>query len=194
MGFAISWVAIKGKSKDDVLATVELTDTAEQDEANESPISGAELGSGWYVLFLNTYGHKLVEPKSLERLSTGCEVLACMVEEHVMASSAEMYKDGQTVWHVAHQGDGEDIYDLTVAGALPASFQKIRQRLTDAQEHEGRKPPEVDYIFDIPLELAAEICGYKHDQLNDDLPAPGFTKLVAAKGATQTKSIWPWRR
>ena len=62
-------------------------------------------------------------------------------------------------------------------GALPAPFADVHRRLTGAQESEGN-PPEVDYIFDIPLELAAEICGFKHDQLNDDLPEPGFTKLV----------------
>ena len=179
MGFAISWMAFKGKSKSDVLAAVQLRDTGESDEANESPISGDEFPNGWYVLFLNDYDHALVKPASLAALSAGCEIIACQIEEHVMASSAVMYANGRRVWAVAHQGDGDDIYDLTVEGTPPQNFAGIRQRLTKEQEGEGGRAADVDYIFDIPLDLACSICGYRHDQSEFDWGEPNFTRLTA---------------
>jgi hypothetical protein len=181
MGFAISWLAVKGKSKAEVLAALRLEDTDEIDEANDEPISGDEFPNGWYVLFLNDYDHALIQPASLSALSVGCEVIACRIEEHVMASSATLYANGQRVWSIAHQGDGEDIYDLTVEGTPPKILAGIRSRLTKDQESEGGRAADVDYIFDIPLDVACAICGYRHDQAEYDWGEPEFTALVAAK-------------
>ncbi len=71
-------------TKGEVLSRTQLIDTAEPDEANESPASGSELPAGWYVLFLNDVMHPYVSPERLQELSIGCTVLGCQVEEHVM--------------------------------------------------------------------------------------------------------------
>src|SRR5450432_1775921 len=97
MGFAISWLAFR-RAKAQVLAAVQMGDTGEPDEANEAPISGAEFPGGWYILFLNDYDHRLVSSASLSRLSNGCQVIACRIEEHLMVSSAVMYENGQPIW------------------------------------------------------------------------------------------------
>jgi hypothetical protein len=178
MGYAISWMALKGKAKSNVLASLELHDTGQPDDANESPVSGAEFPNGWYVLFLNDYSHPLVEPSSVERLSHGCEIIVCLVEEHVMASSAAMYQNGRRTWEIMHQGDGDNVYDLTVEGTPPHTYEALRQRLTKQQQDEGGRAAEVDYIFDIPLELAFEICGYRHDRWKFDWGRPNFTALA----------------
>ena len=42
MGYSISWIAFHGLTKGEVLSRTQLIDTAEPDEANESPASGSE--------------------------------------------------------------------------------------------------------------------------------------------------------
>jgi hypothetical protein len=192
MGFAISWLAVKGKNKDQILAELDLRDSGEVDDAYEVPMSGAHLRDGWYMLFLNAYDHPFVQPAFLKDFSARCDVVACQVEEHVMASTAVMHADGQRLWRVHHEGDVR-IENLTTEGALPANFAAIRDRLIKQQKDEGGNPPEVDYYFDIPLTLALSICGFKHDEAEFDWGKPSFTKLVPTKEPAR-KSIWPWRR
>jgi hypothetical protein len=47
------------------------------------------------------------------------------------------------------------------------------------QDAEGDSP-EVDYIFDIPVELANALCGYRHDQ-RLDWGNPKFTRLESIR-------------
>jgi hypothetical protein len=179
MGFAISWLAVRGKSKDALLSELKLRDSGEADEVNETPVSGAEFPDGWYVVFLNDYAHPFVEEVSLLRLSAGCQVIACLIEEHVMASLAMLYENGRLVWRMSHQGE-EDILNLETHGTLPGNFGGIRSGLMKEQREQGDEP-EVDFIFDIPLDLAESICGYRHDQAEYDFGEPEFTALVPAK-------------
>ena len=79
MGFSISWIAFKGKSKDAVLALLDLTDSGEIDEANEAPTSGATLPNGWYVVFFADYD--FVSPGRLAKFSVGCDLVACQIED-----------------------------------------------------------------------------------------------------------------
>jgi hypothetical protein len=180
MGFAVSWIAVKGKSKNELLAELRLRDSGEEDEAYDTPISGATLPDGWYVVFLNKYSHPLVEEGSVVKLSANCQVIVCLIEEHVMASLARLYENGLQVWEVSHQGD-EDISNLETSGTLPARFAGIRNGLMKQQREEGGDPPEVDFIFDIPLDLAESICGYRHDKAEFDFGEPHFTALVPTK-------------
>jgi hypothetical protein len=138
-----------------------LVDTAEPDEANESPISGSELPGGWYVLFLNDLIHPYMSAETLRELSSGCTVLGCQVEEHVMVSASFLYKNGTRMWKVLHEAE-KGLYDLQIDGVPPESFSisEFRQR----QDAAGGEVAGVDYIFDAPLELARRICGYRHDQ------------------------------
>jgi hypothetical protein len=47
----------QGRGKDDVLAAIGLVDTGKAEEANEAPVSGAVLPTGWYVAFFNDYSY-----------------------------------------------------------------------------------------------------------------------------------------
>ncbi|TIL82515.1 MAG: hypothetical protein E5Y89_04795 [Mesorhizobium sp.] len=76
-----------------------------------------------------------------------------------MFSRAELWSAGKNVWRVWHSGDKE-VSDLQTTGDLPASFETLRQRAFSQQDKEG----DVDYVFDIPLDLAAELTGFRHDE------------------------------
>ena len=119
MGFSISWIAFQGIDKNEALRRLSLRDTGEPDEANESDFSGTDLSTGWYALFSNDFS--FVELDRLKSLSDGCRLLACNVEEHVMASGAYFYEDGRKIWSVEHDAQ-VGILHLDVSGKPPAGF------------------------------------------------------------------------
>ena len=176
MGYSISWVAFHGLPKSEVLSLTRLIDTAEPDEANESPISGSELPGGWYVLFLNDIVHPYVSPERLREISIGCTVLGCQVEEHVMASACFLYKNGGRIWNVTHEAE-KGLYNMEIEGQAPESFSITEFR--QAQDRAGGEAAGVDYMFDAPLELAHRMCGYRHDRWKFDWGQPYFTRLEA---------------
>lgn len=176
MGFSIAWIAFHGLTKAEVLSHVDLVDTQERDEANESPISGSELPGGWYVLFLSDVAHPYLSAESLQRLSKGCTVLGCQVEEHVMVSASFLYENGARIWHILHESE-KGVYNLEIEGAPPGSFSiaEFRQK----QHEAGGESADVDYIFDAPVELAQAICGFRHDRWKFDWGQPVFTRLTS---------------
>jgi hypothetical protein len=85
VGLSISWIAVKGKESDVLLRQLGLVPTGERDELPaESPIAGAWLRGGWYVIVCDRYGHELLADEMLKIASEGCELVAAAAEEHVM--------------------------------------------------------------------------------------------------------------
>jgi hypothetical protein len=172
VGFKISWIAFADTGKSGALQAVGLHDTGEPDEFNETPFSGAEFPGGWFVLVANDFG--FVSPQRLAQVSVDCRVVAGQVHEGIMVSAAYGYERGSRVWELVHnRQQGTD--DLSVSGSPPPSFQSIRQRLT--QEHAAKRGGSVDYIFGIPVEVAAAVCGYWHYRPTYEWGMPQFTRL-----------------
>ena len=175
MGYAISWIAFKDKTAQQVFELLSLSPSGTFAEEPEGMFSGAQLDTGWYLVFINEYGHKFIGKNSLQRVSMDremdremdSEVVAVAVEEHVMFSSAEAWKSGKLIWKVTHEGEGGPLgpRHLEEHGILPKEYQSTKQRLLAAQKQEDQNEPEVDHIFDIPLELAESIVGFKHDKV-----------------------------
>jgi hypothetical protein len=172
-------LAFRNKTREEVLVLTDLADTGEADEANESPVSGASLPNGWYVLFLNDCDHPFLASRALLTFSRGCQLLACQVEEHVMASSAACYESGRRLWGVAHQSD-KGRYDLEVQGSPPEVFGAVQAGLLKKQDEAGGDKADVDYIFDIPVELVTQLCDYRYDRWKFDWGQPTFTTLRKA--------------
>jgi hypothetical protein len=177
MGYSISWIAVSGAPKAEVLARLHLRDTGESDEANESPASGAELPTGWYVVFLNDITHPFVVPAALQNLSEGCEVIGCQVEEHVMFSASFHYANGHHDWGISHESH-KGLDNLELEGAAPSFVAEIHAAAKGEQEKEDADYPTCDHIFDVPLKAAERLCGYSHDRWKFDWGEPQFTKLV----------------
>jgi hypothetical protein len=177
MGFSISWVGFKNLSKAEVLKRSGFHDTGVHDEANEAPFSLAELPTGWVVLFSNDFDYGSSE--HLIGLSSGAMVLSCQAEEHVMFSAAHCYANGQEAWSVSHDSQ-KGRYEISTRGTLPPAFAPIKIRLSAKQDDSGGAASNVDYTFDIPVELAAELTGYRHDRWKFDWGQPNFTVLERA--------------
>jgi hypothetical protein len=169
MGYSQSWLAVKGKTPAAVLEVLGLRGTGTHEEIAESPLVGAGLPSGWYLVVTDRSGHPLTRDTVLQRLSAGCEVVTGDVEEHVMVSVATGWKDGQSVWSVVHDAQ-RDMEHLETQGDLPAAFGGIRDKLLSKQQAAGGRKTDVDYIFDVPVELAQSLTGYRHDA---DIPGVG---------------------
>jgi len=175
MGASLSWLAIRGKSPQTVRAELGLRTAGRRERYPESPLTGAKLPGGWYLLVEN---HRLknqyVRDSVLTRLSTDCEVITCMVEEHVMCSEAAGWNDGVKTWSVIHEAEKGD-KDLRTEGDMPAVFAAIRDRLI------GEQDEQVDYLFEIPVELAESLTGYRHDAALSESDDDGFEVFVLRK-------------
>jgi hypothetical protein len=161
MGYSISWIAVRGMPSDAVLAELKLRRTGKSEDVPESPMSAIVLSGGWFLVFAN--GCDYVDRAPLRQVSNSAEVVACAVEEHVMASAARGYSGGEETWCVAHDAQyGLDHLDVT--GEPPRQFASIHKRLADKLAAAGGDDSDVDYLFDVPVELAAKLTGFRHDR------------------------------
>jgi len=151
-----------------------LRDLGTEDEANEAPFSLAELPTGWVILFSNDFDFGA--PENLINVSAGAVIISSQVEEHSMFSGAYCYANGREAWRVCHDS-ARGRHHLATQGTLPPEFEPIRIRLSAQQADNDRAEGDVDYIFDVPIELAAELTGYRHDRWKFDWGIPRFTAL-----------------
>lgn len=170
MGFALSWFAVRGKTPELVLEAFGLARAGKA--PGKAKYWGGNLPGGWFLVVRER--HEFTDDE-LRRLSAGCEVIACYVEEHVMFSCAAAWKDRKQVWKVSHSSE-EGIENLEVEGTPPAALAGIRDRLRKEQKED--ESGEVDFIFQIPVDLAKEVTGFSHEATSGDefesLVRPGF--------------------
>jgi hypothetical protein len=175
MGASLSWYAVRGKAPEAVLEEFGLKNVGK--DYQKTRFSGGLLPNGWFLV--NHERHEFTN-NEVQRLSRGAEVVACFVEEHVMVSRAACCKDGEQIWSVTHDAQESDDH-LEVEGEPPAGFAAIRNRLTRQQEDDKG----ADFIFNIPIDLAAEITGYSHEEEApiefDHFTKPTFFQRVFGK-------------
>lgn len=166
MGYSLSWAALKGGNLQSACSALGLHTTGKREEIAESKIVGAQLATGWYVV---VFTRAEIKDKTLAKLSQAGEVVGCFVEDHVMFSSASAWKNGQRLWHVAHNGEEDRVLHLETSGDLPAEFESIRKRVFAKQEQDLK----VDHVYELPAELAKKLTGFRHDE-----SMPGLTGEV----------------
>jgi hypothetical protein len=170
--------------------------TGKREEVPEADLSAAEMPTGWYLIVSNR-SEKVVPDSVMQHLSSsGCELVTCFVEEHVMCSFATGWKDGRRRWSVSHDSQ-QGIEHLDTEGDLPPDFSSIRDRLLSKQREEDSWKPQkphslfqgkitrlsqmrCDYVFDIPVATAQSLTGYRYDQDVPGLSGEPFEVLVCA--------------
>jgi hypothetical protein len=137
--------------------------------------------SGWSILWAEDEGFGQLARVSLLTLSHTAEVILCEVNEGTMFSSAESFQNGQSIWRIAHLGSDGDLFDLTVEGKPPECFDVIHKTLEQEQREDDDT---VDLIFEVPLDVAAEMHMFRHDQYLDPATVETFHVLdnPGAKG------------
>ncbi len=104
---------------------------------------------------------------ALAALSKGAEVVACFVEEHVMFSGAAFWRDGSKIGSVEHDAQ-QGIHHLVVSGALPPEASAIVEKARSSQDAEDKGASEVDFIFDVPVDISQRITGFRYDRIDVD--------------------------
>lgn len=77
-----------------------------------------------------------------------------------MVSRASGWRDGQIIWSVTHDSQ-KGLLHLDVQGEPPPAFTAIRDRKF-AEQAAGDS--DCDYLFDIAVETARSVAGYRHDE------------------------------
>lgn len=161
-----SWVAIRGRTPQDVLGDLGLADTGVAHSAGSSRLAGEALPEGWYVVIdydVDPQGY-VSDAQTLRQLSQEAEVVACYQSSYGPDSAAVGWKDGRQVWTVTHNCDSGATPDhLEYEGALPEVFADI---LADAQE-EYAAAEGTECMYEVAVDLAAEMTGFREDEIWD---------------------------
>jgi hypothetical protein len=169
MGFAITWFAIPEKNSAAFFARFGLSSTGERIEVPDCLIATAKLDTGWTLLWYDKYDCPFLDKRELAKVSVAHDIIRCLVEEHVMASSAEFWSYGSRKWFLSHEGENGP-KGLVSDGELPDSFVSIKEKMEANQLANGGEKANVDYIFEIPLQVAKSVVGFKHDERCDHIP------------------------
>jgi hypothetical protein len=170
MGFNIVWFAVPSSDRSSIIAALQLRETSVPDEYCESPASVADGPGDWTVLVFNDI--KSVLPERIHELSSTYRIVYCCVMEGPMLSFSFESADGELQWKVEHDGNA-DPTNVSLFGKPPDAFTAI------FEEYDNRQGGEtgVDYLFDVPIELARHVVGFRHDTVSTDWP---FTKLTSS--------------
>ncbi|MGZ4844398.1 MAG: hypothetical protein ACXV5R_09255 [Candidatus Angelobacter sp.] len=150
MGVSLSWIAVKGCTPQAVNTTLGQQPTGANGGFSESSLSAAQLPTGFYLVIFN---REELSSGTLRKFSEAFPLLYGFVEEHVMFSTVAAWESGKEVWSIVHDAQ-KNILDLEVKGTPPENFTSIRDRLLAQQNAEGVEEPEVDHVFDVPVEVA----------------------------------------
>jgi hypothetical protein len=180
MGYALTWAAIKGATPEQVHEVLSLQGTGTRTEIAETGLTGATLPDGWYLVTSDHAPLNLTDKELLAKLSQFGDVIVCDVEEHCMASFSAQWKNGKQLWSLMHDAQSR-IDRLDVEGEPPPSFAEIRDRLQAEQIAAKARKERVDYIFDIPVEVASSITGYRHDYALPDDWEVTFEALISTR-------------
>jgi hypothetical protein len=172
MGFSLAWIGVKGEDPQLILDRLHFRSTGKFEECPDSPFYSLTLGD-WYIVIADRSQVEPILNANPTRISFDCDLVFCQVEEHVMYSAAGHWRDTKQKWFLTHNPeDGVD--SLKEEGNLPPEYAAIRDRnralqQAEVQENEaeseaGENESEVDYIFEIPVEVAESITGFRHDK------------------------------
>ncbi|HEY8615132.1 hypothetical protein [Phenylobacterium sp.] len=176
MGLSIAWIAVKGVTPETVMETlgVERSSAGRRQQAQVG-----ELAGGWTLYVDPHFERGFREP--LDRLAAlGAALVACRQEEHVMYAEARGYEGGRELWRVVRDSEQEPYMHLAVTGEPPPQFASMRAKAFAEQEGEGGEDADVDLLYEVPLDLARSICGFKTDEDWPDLSP--VSAVGSAKG------------
>jgi hypothetical protein len=192
MGYSLAWLAVRGKSTEIIHQQLGLAGTGSFRDYGDAPVVGRQLPSGWYLIVAKGCEHKLISDGIVQRISSNCSGVACSIEEHVMFASAALWIDGRKAWAIQHRGGDYGPTDLGIEGVPPPLFSELRAHYDARQKAEGGEKAEVDWTFEIPLELAKSLVGFKHDEETPGVEDGSFEILDVSRDGLLAHASKPW--
>ncbi|WP_271532382.1 hypothetical protein [Bradyrhizobium sp. CCBAU 25338] len=199
----MSWILVDGITEEVLYDCLDLAPTGGTPDRYDLgtsyvPLAGAVLKSGWcgvfakYALVMDATVGK--SPIPLTRLPAKSRCITCVVLEHAMVSYASLWQGGHSAWEIRHDS-GQGRSHLEARGDPPVVFKELcdtamkKQRAEDAQGKPGEWG--VDYVFDVPINTAASIAGYRHDRVVEEDFFKALRTLAPANGNVLTKLNQP---
>lgn len=115
---------------------------------------------------------------------------ACSIEEHVMFCSAEHWRGGALIWRAVHDSEKGQT-DLRTNGVLPPDFQSMAEAAAMQQQPAGTEDYDVDYYFEVPLNAAKSLIGFRQDE---DIPGVEYDKFSVLNYVDERYRRKPWWR
>ena len=172
MSFDCSWITYHAVNKSEILRIAGLRDTGLVAEVPEEPVNLAVLPTGWTVVYWNDSTYTL---KHIDALTSNHAALSVIIQSYVPLSIAEFHVRSKQYWSVAHYGNkGRD--NLEIEGKPPPELSGIRA--SNGLKQGGEGTANIDYTFEVPIELAATVCGFRHDRWKFDWGQPKWTVAV----------------
>lgn len=109
-----------------------------------------------------------------------------------MVSSAEGWANAQRHWRVEHDAQ-RSIRHLTTSGTLPASYADALRNAQEAQDAEDAGDAAVDFFFEVPLQLARDVVGFKHDEGMPNVNYKAFQVYDSPSGNSRRKWWQVWK-
>ncbi len=177
MGHRVTWMAVQNPDEAAVLDSLGLEVCEETDDFYGAPYTLAHLPDGWLLIVSG-------KQAPFDRLAPNAVpegfVLTGFMSETVMVSEARGFRDGTPEWALIHDPD-VDPRGVQIEGTLPTAFAEIYRQL---QADQAQETEQVDHIFDAPIRLSTEICGFTPDYDMDVT----WTALIKTKtGAAEKK-------
>lgn len=174
MGWSLSWVAVRGIPAEEVRRRLGLRPTGSTSEVPEARFS--ETSAGKWTVVCADHSDRFVDGAVLAPLSRAGEAVGVFVEEHVMFAQAVCWQDGRHRWSVTHEAE-RSLDHLQTAGELPDVFADVEAKALAARLED---PQGADFLFDVPLDLAAAAVGFRHDDAEERV----FAELAAREDPT----------
>jgi hypothetical protein len=162
MGFNGCWVAVKGRSFDDVAREIGLLRADSKAEPLAEVVTRAgTLKNGWTVFYGGRWDDQIVKPDILANLSRDAQLVACQAYEMTMFSETQLWVNGAMIWIISHDSETGDINNLKIEGNdFPKNLGNLRQLAIKRQQEKDK----VDFMFDVPVVIAEEISGFNHNK------------------------------
>ncbi len=190
MGVSLSLLAVQTSCPAEVLQQLGYLRTGKSCEYAREPLSGYVLPTKWFLIVARGCDNRFLQPGTLGPLSEHVPVVACSIDEHVMFSSAEYWAGGKQVWRAEHVGENGPIH-LKTSGILPPGFEAMAAAHKEAQAVDDVEKADVDHYFDIPLNAAKAVIGFRHDEESPGVDYEGFEVLLKAS-TSEDRGPW-WR-
>jgi hypothetical protein len=189
MGYSQTSLAVREMPPDEILEILALRRTGTHEEFPESAWTAVNLPSGSFLVVASHAADFSTVDDLLSKLSLAGELVTCMVEEHVMASEAVCWRNGQLVWRVLHDSSNTKT-PLIVEGEPPPGFAAIRDQYLAEQVKGDVEGQKTDYIFEIPVQLAFAFSGYRYGQDTPGLAVDAFEVLESIAQPPAKKSFF----
>jgi hypothetical protein len=200
MGFNMSWIFVDGIDAETLYKALDLAPTGDvPDEydlgTSRVPLAGATVKSGWCAVFAK-YALVLdaatgTNPPRLANLPAKSRSIICVVLEGAMISYAGLWQGGRYTWQIRHDSS-QGVEHLETSGDLPPAFAGLRDisisKRREREERRQRGELGVDYLFDVPIVMAATMTGYRHDRAVQKDFFQNLNALVPTSG------LWPISR